>query len=116
MTTHHTMTAHHSSRFTAAGTCGIKGAAAVAVSLVLGCTHVDVRDIGYGRHSLTAVASSGGYAGSHEEAIEEANAFCGHSGQTAVIDRFEDSPALGPLGEHTSSAVFTCAAPAVLHF
>jgi hypothetical protein len=91
-------------------------AIAAVVSLVLGCAHSTVRDLGDGRHALTAVASSGGYAGSHEEAVEEANEFCRHSRQTAVIDRFDDSPVLGPLGEHTSSTVFTCAAPAVLHF
>ncbi len=115
MTTRHAATSNHRRCFIAAGTIG-RGAAAVAVSLVLACNHLEVRDLGNGHHSLTAVASSGGYAGSHEEAVEEANAFCGHSGQTAVIDRFEDAPALGPLGEHTSSAVFTCAAPAVLDF
>lgn len=88
----------------------------VAVALMVGCAHVAVRDLGEGQHALTAVAPSGGYAGSHEEAVEEANAFCSQSRRTAVIERFEDSPTLGPLGEHTSTAVFTCAAPAVLHF
>ena len=93
-----------------------RAALAAAAVLVLGCAHETVRDLGDGRHALTAVASSGGYAGSHEQAVDEANEFCRHSQQTAVIERFEDSPTLGPLGEHTSSAVFTCAAPAVLHF
>jgi hypothetical protein len=83
---------------------------------MLGCAHTAVRDLDDGRHVLTAVASSGGYSGSHEEAIEQANEFCAHSRQTAVIERFDDSPAIGPQGEHTSSAVFSCAAPAVLHF
>ena len=96
--------------------CGMRSAFAVAVSLMLGCGHVAVRDLGDGHHAVTAVAPSGGYSGSHEEAIEEANDFCGHSRQTAVIERFEDSPILGPQGEHTSSAVFSCAAPPVLRF
>lgn len=91
-------------------------AVTVAVALMLGCAHVAVRDLGEGRHALTAVASSGGYAGSHEEAVERANEFCGYSRQTAVIERFDDSPAIGSQGEHTSSAVFTCAAPPVLRF
>src|ERR1700741_2256361 len=81
----------------------------VAVALMLGCAHVAVRDLGVGRHALTAVAPSGAYAGSHGEAVEEANEFCGRSRQTAVIERFEDSPTLGPLGEHTGTAVFACA-------
>jgi hypothetical protein len=88
----------------------------VAVSLLLACTHPAVRDLGNGRHSLTAVAPSGGYAGSHEEAVERANEFCGRARQTAVIESFADSPGIGALGEHTSSAVFTCTAPHVLHF
>jgi hypothetical protein len=94
----------------------MRAAVTVAVALMLGCAHVAVRDLGEGRHTLTAVASSGGYAGSHEEAVEQANEFCGHSRQTAVIERFEDSPTIGSQGEHTSSAVFTCAAPPVLRF
>ena len=88
----------------------------VVVALMLGCAQVAVRDLGEGRHALTAVSSSGGYHGSHEEAIEEANEFCAHSRQRAVIDHFEDSPAIGSQGEHTSDAVFTCAAPPALHF
>jgi hypothetical protein len=94
----------------------IRSAFAVAVSLMLGCAHVVVHDRDDGRHALTAVASSGGYSGSHEEAIEEANDFCAHARHTAVIERFEDSPVIGPQGEHTSSAVFSCAAPPVLRF
>ena len=34
----------------------------------------------------------------------------------SVIERFVDSPAIGALGEHTSNAVFTRAAPPVLRF
>ena len=94
----------------------MRSAITVAVALMMDCAHVAVRDLGEGRHALTAVASSGGYAGSHEEAVEEANEFCRRSRQTAVIERFEDSPAIGPQGEHTSNAVFTCAAPPVLRF
>jgi hypothetical protein len=48
--------------------------------------------------------------------IEQANDFCAHARQTAVIERFEDSPVIGPQGEHTSSAVFSCAAPPALRF
>lgn len=94
----------------------MRSAVAVAVLPILGCAHVAVRDLDHGRHALTAVASSGGYSGSHEEAIEEANEFCAHSRQTAVIERFDDSPAIGPQGEHTSSAVFRCAPAPVLRF
>jgi len=84
--------------------------------LLAACAHLDVLDMGNGRHSLTAVSPSGGYAGSHEEAVERANEFCGRSRQGAVIEGFEDKPGVGPLGEHTSSIVFSCAAPKELHF
>jgi hypothetical protein len=92
-------------------------AAAVVASLaVAGCEHTHVTDMGGGQHSLTAVAPSGGYDGSHEEAIQEANDYCGKSRQQAVIDGFYDKPELGPHGEHTSSIIFKCAAPKTLKF
>jgi hypothetical protein len=92
-------------------------AAAVVASLVVaGCGHTHVADMGSGQHSLTAVAPSGGYDGSHEEAIQEANEYCGQSHQRAVIDGFYDRPELGPHGEHTSSIIFKCAAPRTLKF
>jgi hypothetical protein len=89
----------------------------IAVLLLAACaTHTDVRDAGNGRHALVAVSSSGGYNGSHEEAVERANDYCSRLRQTAVIEGFEDEPGVGPEGEHTSSLVFTCVAPKALHF
>jgi hypothetical protein len=88
------------------------------VALLVGCasSNVQVQDMGNGQHSLTATAPSGGFAGSHEEAVEQANDYCGRSGQQAVIDGFYDKSALGAEGEHTSSIIFRCAAPRVLRF
>jgi hypothetical protein len=86
------------------------------LSLAACATHPLVQDVGDGRHSLVAVSSSGGYHGSHEEAIELANDYCSRFRQTAVIEDFDDKPGFGPGGEHTSSVLFTCAAPRVLHF
>jgi hypothetical protein len=80
------------------------------------CAHSQVQDLGDGRHLITALSPSGGYYGSHEEALEEANDFCAKTRQTAAIDHFEDLPGAGPAGQHTSTMVFTCTAPAVLHF
>lgn len=92
-------------------------AAVIAFSFLLGaCTHVPVSDLGQGRHSLTAASPSGGYSGSHEETIEQANDYCHSSHEVAVIDHFEDRPGVGPRGEHTSSIVFSCTPPTVLHF
>jgi len=90
---------------------------AAVVVLVAGCTHhPQVQEMGNGQHSLTATAPSGGFDGSREEAIEEANDFCHRSGQQPVIDGFYDKSALGPLGEHTSSIIFRCGPPHTLHF
>ena len=92
-------------------------AALLAVAfLVAGCTHLDVQDMGRGRYSLTASAPSGGFYGSREEAVERANEFCGTQRRSAVVDGFYDKSQLGPLGEHSSSILFRCAAPAALHF
>jgi hypothetical protein len=81
-----------------------------------GCSHLKVADLGGGHRSLTAVSPSGGYSGSHEEAIEEANDYCRGSRQAAVIDHFEDQSRIGPKGEHSSRIFFSCAAPQALHF
>jgi hypothetical protein len=84
--------------------------------LVLGCTHTDVRDAGNGMHSVTGTAAWGGYTGSHEENIEQANDFCSKSDQQAVIESFEDKPGMGPKGQETSTMVFACAARPVLQY
>jgi hypothetical protein len=91
-------------------------AAVAAATAVVGCQPVHVADMGSGQHSLTAVAPSGGYDGSREAAVEEANDFCHRSHQRVVIDGFYDKPELGRQGEHTSSIIFKCAAPRTLHF
>jgi hypothetical protein len=88
----------------------------MACLALAGCSHLEVANLGAGRYSLTAISPSGGYSGSHEEAIEAANDYCGRSRQAPIIDSFEDKPGLGPRGEHTSSIVFSCAAPTALHF
>jgi hypothetical protein len=88
----------------------------LVVLLLAGCAHLEVQDLGDGRHALTATSPSGGYYGAHEEAVERANEYCRRYRQTGVIERFEDLPALGLQGEHTSRVVFTCAASQALHF
>lgn len=89
----------------------------IALLLLAACaTSANVQDIGNGRHSLVAVSPSGGYQGSHEEAVELANDYCSGRRQTAVIEGFDDKPGIGPEGEHTSGVVFSCAAPKALHF
>jgi hypothetical protein len=88
----------------------MKAAILCAVLLLIGCsTHTaNVRDAGEGKHSVTASANWGGYTGSREEAIAQANEFCRESRQSVAIDSFADQPGVGPKGEQTSSMVFTC--------
>jgi hypothetical protein len=91
---------------------GAARTALAATLLLAGCEHQrPVQDMGSGQHSLTATSSSGGYYGSREEAVEQANDYCAKSGQRAVTAGFYDKAEIGPHGEHTTSVIFTCAAP-----
>jgi hypothetical protein len=85
-------------------------AACAVAPLLIGCTHVRVVDLGDGRYALTVATASEGYAGSHEQAVEEANDYCARSGQGAVIESFDDKPAAGLEGQHASSVTFRCTA------
>ena len=85
-----------------------------SVLLLAGCVHSDVHDLGNGLHAVTASANWGGYTGSREETISQANEFCDKSGQTAAIESFEDKPGVSPKGEQTSTLNFRCAARPVL--
>ena len=86
----------------------------VSVLLLAGCAHThNVQDLGNGMHSVTASANWGGYTGSREETIAQANDFCG-KGQMAAIDSFEDKPGVSPRGEQTSTLRFSCSARPVL--
>ncbi len=91
----------------------MKAALAAFSCLLFGCagTHMDVVDLGEGRHSLNATAPSGGFYGSHEAAVELANEFCAKSHQQPVIDGFYDKAEISSDGAHTSSVFFRCAAP-----
>jgi hypothetical protein len=96
---------------------GMRAATLATVLLLVSCAHSNaVRDAGNGMHAVTNTAAWGGYTGSHEENIEQANDFCRKSSQQAVIESFDDKPGVGPKGEHTSTMVFACAAPPVLQY
>lgn len=83
--------------------------------LLAGCAHTGhVQDLGNGLHAVTASANWGGYTGSREETISQANDFCEKSGQMAAIESFEDKPGVSPKGEQTSTLNFRCAARPVL--
>ncbi len=92
--------------------------AAILASALLfcGCAHTShVQDVGDGMHSVTASANWGGYTGSREETIAQANDFCAESGQTAAIEKFEDKPGVNAKGEQTTTLTFHCVARPVLH-
>ncbi len=93
----------------------MKTAIPVGVLLLAGCAHTtQVQNLGNGMHTVTASANWGGYTGSREETIAQANEFCGKSGQTAAIENFEDKPGVSPKGEQTSTLTFRCTARPVL--
>jgi hypothetical protein len=87
----------------------MKAAILGAVLVLAGCaqTH-NVKDAGDGKHSVTASANWGGYTGSREEAIAQANDFCRDSKQSVAIDSFADQPGVSAQGEQTSTMVFSC--------
>ena len=83
--------------------------------LLCGCAHTShVQDLGDGMHAVTASANWGGYTGSREETIAQANDFCGKSDQTVSIESFEDKPGMTAKGEQTSTLNFRCTAPPAL--
>jgi hypothetical protein len=93
----------------------MKTALRATVLLLAGCAHNSpVQDAGNGMHSVTASANWGGYTGSREETIAQANDYCARSGQTAAIDNFADKPGLNAKGEQTTTLTFNCAARPVL--
>lgn len=86
----------------------MKTAIPACLLLLAGCTHTShVEDRGGGTHAVTASANWGGYTGSREETIAQANHFCGEH-QSAAIENFEDKPGVGPKGELTSTLTFRC--------
>jgi hypothetical protein len=93
-------------------------AALAVLTSLCGCAHpaVQVEDMSNGQHSLTATSESGGVEGSREAAVERANAYCDRNGQQPVIASFYDHGPVGAQGQHTSTIIFSCAAPRVLHF
>jgi len=93
----------------------MKSVIVISVRLLAGCAHTSqVQDLGNGMHAVTASANWGGYTGSREETIAQANEFCDKSGQTAAIESFEDKPGVSPKGEQTSTLNFRCTARPVL--
>jgi len=86
------------------------------VLLLAGCAHTShVQDLGNGMHAVSASANWGGYTGSREATISQANDFCDKSRQTVAIESFEDKPGVSAKGEQTSTLNFRCTTRPVLH-
>ena len=93
----------------------MKGVMLASMVLLAGCAHTSqVRDLGNGLHAVTASANWGGYTGSREETIAQANDFCDESRQMVAIESFEDKPGVSAKGEQTSTLNFRCTARPVL--
>ena len=78
--------------------------------LLGGCAGQPVADAGAGRHSITATSTHGVLA-AREQALKQANRYCGGSGLRAVVEGYEDKTLGGVIGDPTSSVVFTCGIP-----
>jgi hypothetical protein len=87
----------------------MKTAMLASLLLLAGCAHTShVEDHGNGLYAVTASANWGGYTGSREETIAQANDFCAKSKHTAAIESFEDKPGVSAKGEQTSTLSFRC--------
>ena len=78
--------------------------------LLAGCAGHAITDAGAGRHSVTA-SSTHGVLAAREQALKQANKYCGRSGLRAVVDSYDDKTLGGVIGDPTSSIVFTCGIP-----
>src|SRR6516164_3923749 len=97
------------------GGLAMKTVIPAGVLLLAGCAHTShVQDLGNGMHAVTASANWGGYTGSREETISQANDFCDKSRQTVAIESFEDKPGVSAKGEQTSTLNFRCTTRPVL--
>jgi hypothetical protein len=94
----------------------VRTALFLSLLMLAGCHHPQVLNMQNGQHSITATAPSGGFSGSREQAIEQANDYCAHAHQQAELAGFFDKSELGAKGEHTSTLIFNCVAPHKLQF
>ena len=75
-----------------------------------GCAGHAISDAGAGYHSVTA-ASTHGVLAAREQALRQANRYCGRSGLRAIVESYDDKTLGGVIGDPTSSLVFTCGIP-----
>jgi len=79
--------------------------AAFALLTLAGCAASQVKDLGDGKRSISA-CSDAGLTNPQVKAVQAADGYCGHFGQVAVVDRFDE----GSCGKQSTSAtlIFTC--------
>jgi hypothetical protein len=81
---------------------------AVAALASAGCSSARIQDLPDGRHSVLATASSGGYTISRQQAMQDASDYCERARQHLDVQSFDDLPASGLDGPHSSRLFFTC--------
>ena len=81
-----------------------------ALRMLSACSSPPVVEAGPGRHSVTATSTHGLLA-ARDQAVWQADRYCGRSGQRAVVEGYDDKTLGGVIGDPTSSVVFTCGAP-----
>jgi hypothetical protein len=82
-------------------------AAQLALLTLAGCAREQVRDLGGGRHSITA-CSDAGLTNPQVQAVHAADHYCGKYGQAAVVQRFEPESCPGAAASAAIAAEFTC--------
>jgi hypothetical protein len=86
---------------------GFRGIGVLALALAA-CSSARIRDLPDGRHTVIATASSGGYTVSRQQAMQDASDYCERSRQHLDVQSFDDLPASGLEGPHSSRLFFTC--------
>jgi hypothetical protein len=82
-------------------------AAELALLTLTGCAREQVRDLGGGRHSVTA-CSEAGLTNPQVQAVHAADHYCGKYGQAAVVQRFEPESCPSAAASAAIAAEFIC--------
>jgi hypothetical protein len=85
----------------------VSGIAVIALAFA-GCSSARIQDLPDGRHAVTGTAGSGGYTVSRQQATQDAAEYCERSRQHVDVQSFDDLPAAGLDGPHSSRLFFTC--------
>jgi hypothetical protein len=82
-------------------------AAELALLALAGCARDRVKDLGGGRHSITA-CSEAGLTNPQVQVVRAADNYCGKYGQAAVVQRFEPESCPSAAASAAIAAEFIC--------